>query len=99
MRCALGSKSGVTERKMFGGICFLLHGNMLCAASKRGFMFRVGPEGEAKALARRGARPMEMNGRRYRGFVRVDPAECTARQLPGWVSLAHTYVASLPRKK
>lgn len=97
MRRALARNRGVTERKMFGGICFLLHGNMLCAAGKHGFMFRVGPEGEAKALARRGARPMEMNGRRYGGFVRVDPAVCTARQLPGWV--ARAYVAALPPKK
>jgi TfoX N-terminal domain len=99
MRGALANRRGVTERRMFGGVCFLLRGNMLCAASKRGFMFRVGPEGEAKALARRGARPMEMNGRRYHGFVRVDPGLCTARQLPGWVALAHAYVASLPAKK
>ena len=99
MRRALARRRGVTERRMFGGICFLLHGNMLCAASKRGFMFRVGPESEAKALDRRGATPMEMNGRRYRGFVRVDPGLCTARQLPSWVALAHAYVAGLPPKK
>jgi hypothetical protein len=99
MRRALARRKGVTERRMFGGICFLLHGNMLCAASKRGLMFRVGPKGEPKALARRGAKPMEMNGRRYHGFVRVDPSQCSARQLPGWVALAHAYVASLPAKK
>jgi hypothetical protein len=99
MRSALTRRRGVTERKMFGGTCFLLHGNMLCAASKRGFMFRVGPEAEARALARRGAKPMEMNGRRYRGFVRVAPNLCSARQMPGWVALAHAYVAGLPPKE
>ena len=99
MRRALARSKGVTERKMFGGTCFLLNGNMLCAASKRGFMFRVGPDTEREALARPGASPMEMNSRRYRGFVRVDPNLCSDRRLPGWVALAHTYVARLPSKK
>jgi hypothetical protein len=99
MRSAMARRKGVTERKMFGGVCFLLHGNMLCAASKRGFLFRVGPDGETKALTRPGAKPMEMKGRRYRGYVRVDPDLCSARQLPGWVTLAHAYVAGLPPKR
>jgi hypothetical protein len=99
MRSALARRKGVTEQKMFGGVCFLLNGNMLCGSSKRGFMFRVGKDRRAEALARPGASPMEMNGRRYEGFVRVAPRLCTDRQLPDWVALAHAYVASLPHKK
>jgi TfoX N-terminal domain len=98
LRNALARRRGITERKMFGGLCFLLNGNMLCAAGKHGFMFRVGTEGEAEGLARSGASPMVMHSRRYRGFVRVDPSLCTDRQLPDWVALAHAYVASLPAK-
>jgi len=99
MRSALARRKGVTEQKMFGGLCFLLNGNMLCGSSKHGFMFRVGKERHAEALSRPGASPMEMNGRRFGGFVRVDPRLCTDRQLPGWVALAHAYVASLPPKE
>jgi hypothetical protein len=98
MRSALARRKGVTEQRMFGGLCFLLNGNMLCGSSKRGFMFRVGKDRHTEALARPGASPMEMNGRRYEGFVRVDPSLCTDRQLPGWVALAHAYVARLPPK-
>jgi hypothetical protein len=56
------------------------------------------PDRHAEALARPGASPMEMNGRRYEGFVRVAPGLCTDCQLPDWVALAHAYVASLPPK-
>jgi TfoX/Sxy family transcriptional regulator of competence genes len=99
LRNALALRKGVTEQKMFGGVCFLLNGNMLCGSSKRGFMFRVGKERHAEALSRPGASPMEMNGRRYEGFIRVDPSLCTNRQLPDWVALAHAHVALLPPKK
>src|SRR5262245_62060305 len=99
MRSALARRKGVTEQKMFGGLCFLLDGNMLCASSNRGYMFRVGKERQAEALSRPGASPMQMNGRPFAGFIRVDPRLCTDRQLTGWVDLAHAYVAGLPPKK
>src|SRR5690606_39055471 len=99
MRRALGELRGVTEKRMFGGICFLLHDHMLCGTSKHRFMFRVGKGQESEALARPGAMPMEMNGRRFRGFVWVDGSECTDRDLSGWVTLAQGYVAGLPPKE
>src|SRR5678815_6189222 len=63
MRAALRGKR-VKEKAMFGGVCFMLRDHMLCAASPRGYLFRVGKEQHAAALERPGARPMEMNGRR-----------------------------------
>ena len=97
MRAALRGKR-VKERPMFGGVCFLLRDHMLCAASPRGFLFRVGKEQHAAALARPGARPMEMNGRRYQGYVRVDPDQCDGRALRAWLGLAEKHVAALPPK-
>ena len=84
---------------MFGGVCFMLHDHMLCAASPRGYLFRVGKEQHRAALERPGARPMEMNGRRYEGYVRVDPDLCGSRALRAWIGLAEKQVASLPPKR
>jgi len=84
---------------MFGGVCFMLRDHMLCAASPRGYLFRVGKEQSGAALLRPGARIMEMNGRRYEGYVRVDPERCAGRALGEWLALAEKYVATLPSKR
>ncbi len=98
LRRVFTKRRGMTEKAMFGGICFLLRGNMLCGTAKQGFMFRVGKDQDAAALQRPGARPMDFTGRRMAGFVWVDPADCDARALKGWIALAERYVAALPRK-
>src|SRR5258708_14856231 len=98
LRRAMKSRKGVTEKKMFGGVCFLLLGNMLCAASKDHFMFRVGKEQDAKALKRPGASPMGFKGRRFPGFVWVDPNSCDSRAVKRWIALADNYVGTLPPK-
>lgn len=99
IRGALAGRRGVTEKKMFGGVCFMLRGHMLCGASKRGFMFRVGRELESAALARPGTKVMQMGGRRYHGFLRVDPVRCKGRDLKALITLAERHVASLPARK
>jgi len=99
VRAALKGRKGVTERNMFGGTCFLLREHMLCGTGKPGFMFRVGKERGGAALRRKGASPMEFNGRRFEGFVWVDPDACNARNLKSWIALAESYVAKLPPKK
>ena len=98
MRTALRGKR-VKEKAMFGGVCFMLRDHMLCAASPRGYLFRVGKEGSAAALLRPGARIMEMNGRRYEGYIRVDPAGCDEHALREWLTLAQKHVATLPPKR
>jgi TfoX/Sxy family transcriptional regulator of competence genes len=98
LRRAVAGCGPITEKKMFGGICFMLRGHMLCAVSSRGLLFRVGAANEAAALARPGARTMEMRGRRMHGYVRVDPAACRERDLADWVALAADCVAALPAK-
>ena len=63
------------------------------------FPFRVGRAQYAKALARRGARPVVRNGREFAGFVWVEPGACDARALRSWMVLAEDYVSSLPPKR
>jgi len=96
LRTALARRKGITEKRMFGGTCFLLKGNMLCGTGSGDFMFRVGKEAHAKALARPGAKPMRMNGRLMQGFIWVSPG---TRALASWIKLAADYVAGLPPKK
>jgi TfoX/Sxy family transcriptional regulator of competence genes len=97
VRAALADASAVSEVKMFGGLGFLLNGNMVAAASHRGLLVRVGEAGLADALAR-GAQPMVMNGRQMKGFVWV-PATSDARAVKSWLRGARTFVETLPVKK
>ena len=98
MRRALSRRKGIEERKMFGGYCWMLRGNMLCGVEVGRFMFRVGKELEAEALARHGASPMDITGRPMRGFVWVRAESAEGEALRAWIDLATRYVASLPPK-
>lgn len=97
LRAALPAK-GLHEQKMFGGIGFMLNGNMIAAASKRGLLLRVGKERYNEALARAGARPMEMRGREIEGYVRIDPDGLNEAALLSWLAMARAYVEKLPPK-
>lgn len=99
LRKALAGKAAVSEKKMMGGICFLLRGHMLCGTAKPGFMFRVGKEQDAEALTRPGATLRSFSGARKPGFVWVDPDLCDARALKGWIALAERYVKTLPSRR
>jgi TfoX/Sxy family transcriptional regulator of competence genes len=98
VRAALAGASPVREVKMFGGIGFMLNGNLIAAASDRGLLVRVGEQQDAEALARRGAEPMVMNGRTMKGFIRVKAA-LDARSVKSWLRLARSFVDTLPAKK
>jgi len=103
VRDALGTDPRITEKKMFGGLCFMLNGNMLCGVHSEkvggGAMFRVGPEGEPEALEFQGAKPMEMTGRRMKGFIDV-PAETLADSsgTKDLLALAIRFVGPMPAK-
>jgi TfoX/Sxy family transcriptional regulator of competence genes len=99
MRAALSGRRGIAEKRMFGGVCFLLRGNMLCGVGQDKFMFRVGKDQDAEALKRPGAKPMDFTGRPMAGFVWVEPAKCDARRLKRWIAMAERYVGALPAKK
>ena len=98
MRKALRRRVSIEEKKMFGGYCWMLHGNMLCGVEVGRFMFRVGKDLEAEALARPGARPMDITGRPMKGFVWVSADEALAAGLRSWIDLAAKYVRTLPPK-
>ena len=98
MRTALRSRAGVVEKKMFGGYCWMLRGNMLCGVEVGRFMFRVGAAQEAEALSRPGARPMDITGRPMTGFVWVDASATTGAALGTWIDLAARFVGGLPPK-
>jgi TfoX/Sxy family transcriptional regulator of competence genes len=96
VRAALADADPVREVKMFGGVAFMLHGNMVAAASHRGLLVRVGEQGVTDALAR-GAQPMLMNGRQMKGFVLI--ATPDARAVKSWLRVALEFVQTLPAKK
>jgi hypothetical protein len=98
MRRALARRTGVVERKMFGGFCWLLNGNMLCGVEVGRYMFRVGKELEAEALARPGAKPMDITGRPMRGIIWVDAEQANGLALSDWVDFAARFVGTLPPK-
>ena len=100
IRELLGAEAGLTERKLFGGLAFLIGGNMAVAASGQGgVLVRADPAQSDALLASTNARLMEMGGRRMRGWLRVDPSDVgTRRQLAKWVGLGAAYARSLPDK-
>jgi TfoX/Sxy family transcriptional regulator of competence genes len=100
IRELLADEPGVTEKKMFGGLAFLVNGNMAIAASGQGgLLVRVDAD-ESEALVKAGARPMEMRGRELPGWVRVDAdAVRTKKQLSAWVQRGVSFARSLPPKR
>ena len=98
MRAALKVRPGMVEKKMFGGFCWMLNGNMLCGVEVGRFMFRVGKNLETQALRRTGASPMDITGRPMRGFVWVQAEHAKGKNLNLWLDLATQYVGSLPEK-
>lgn len=100
IRELVGGQAELREQKMFGGLAFLIDGNMAVAASGRGgLMVRVDPMESGKLVSTTAAEPMEMRGREMRGWLRVSADDVrTKRQLARWVKLGTAYAASLPAK-
>jgi TfoX/Sxy family transcriptional regulator of competence genes len=100
VRAALSMAGGsIREVKMFGGIGFMLNGNMVAAVSKRGLLLRVGRDGYAAALAREGARAVEMRGRQMQGYISLEPSVLTDPGLKTWIAEASAFVRTLPPKR
>jgi TfoX/Sxy family transcriptional regulator of competence genes len=99
VRTALGRRSDVTERKMFGGLAFMLHGNMACGIMKDDLMLRLGPEAAAKTVKQKHARPMDFTGRPMTGMLYVAKEGVrTAKQLHAWLDKAEAFADTLPPK-
>jgi TfoX N-terminal domain len=101
IRELVSGESGLTEQKMFGGLAFLIGGNMAVAASGQGgILVRVEPGQSDMLVATTNARLMEMRGRSMQGWLRVDPEDVrTKGQLAKWVELGTAYAGSLPAKR
>jgi TfoX/Sxy family transcriptional regulator of competence genes len=101
IRELVGSESDLTEKKMFGGLAFLIGGNMAVAASGQGgALVRIDPAESDALVATTSAQPMEMRGRPMPGWLRVGPEDLrTDPQLARWVELGTSYARSLPAKR
>lgn len=99
MRADLGLLPGLSEKKMFGGLCFLLHGHMVCGVHKGGAMYRPGKPREAEALAA-GADPLSFTGRKMGGMVELDDGSFADDETRAILtSLSLTNAADLPPKE
>jgi TfoX/Sxy family transcriptional regulator of competence genes len=101
VRDLVQGEGGLTEQKMFGGIAFLIGGNMAVSASGQGgLLVRVDPAASDELVATGPARLMEMRGRPMRGWLRVDTEHVrTERELARWVAMGTAHARSLPAKR
>jgi TfoX/Sxy family transcriptional regulator of competence genes len=99
IRLTLAGHQGVTEKKMFGGIAFMVDGKMAVGVQKDDLMLRVSAQEYEQALARPHVRPMDFTGRPMVGFLYVAPGGCEAdSDLRMWVNMAVACAHSLPAK-
>jgi len=99
IRDELAPHGYVTERKMFGGLAFMVAGNMCCGVTDSDLMLRLGAHGADAALDQPHVRPMDFTGRPLSGFVYVAPqATATAPDLRRWLGSALVFVSTLPPK-
>ena len=101
IRELVGRERGLTEKQMFGGLAFLINGNMAVSASGQGgLLLRVDPEQTDALVKKPHAQPFEMRGRSMQGWLRVDMEGLrTKRQLQPWVARGVAYARSLPSKR
>lgn len=99
VRAALSSEQAMTEREMFGGIGFMIAGNMACGVSGDDLIVRVGPDDYVSALNEEGVSEFDMTGRPMRGWVVVEPAAIpTDSELHRWVQRGLSFARTLPAK-
>jgi hypothetical protein len=100
VRAVLATKPGFTEKKMFGGLCFLLGGNMTCGIVADKLMLRVNPEETAALLKDKHIVPMDFTGKPAKGMVYVLPAGTKSfKSLAAWVEKSVAFVRTMPGKK
>ncbi|HKN57765.1 MAG TPA: TfoX/Sxy family protein [Gemmatimonadaceae bacterium] len=100
IRTQLGKKKGLTEKKMFGGLAFMLNGNMSCGVHKSEMIVRLAPEETDKALSEKHTRIFDLSGGRpMKGWILIEPEGVkTDKELAKWVETGVKYAASLPPK-
>jgi TfoX/Sxy family transcriptional regulator of competence genes len=98
VRERLGTSPGVTEKRMFGGIAFLTHGNMTVGVRGDELIARISPDDTDAALAQPGVRVFDITGKPMRGWVLVGGEQLDNDDLDRWIAQAKTFVATLPPK-
>ena len=99
VREVLGPRRDLLEKRMFGGLAFMVGGHMTVGINGESLMVRTGPGGMDEALAQPHARPMDFTGKPLKGFVYVDPPGVESEaQLASWIDRALAFTASLPAK-
>lgn len=99
IRDALRNQPDVDEKRMFGGLTFMVRGNMCCGVVGEELVARVGPEGYDEALRNPYARPMDFTGKPMKGFVYVAPdGFASDLDLQDWIDMAVQFVETLPAK-
>lgn len=99
VRETLRDKAGIVEKKMFGGVGFMLQGNMACGVNKDDLIVRVGPDGYQAALEKRNTKPFDLTGRPMKGWVVVTREGYKADEdLKRWVETGVVFASSLPPK-
>ena len=99
IRAVLKRQPGITEKNMFGGVCCLLHGNMLVGIWKDSLIARLGPEVGTAALSQPHVRPMDITGKPMKGWVIIAPTGLvTEKDLKSWITLAIEFVKGLEPK-
>jgi TfoX/Sxy family transcriptional regulator of competence genes len=99
IRTALKSRRGITERKMFGGLCFMLNGHMVCGVLNDDLVLHLGPDAAEKALDRPHVRPMDFTGKPLKSMVYIAPPGFKRTDaLNRWLTKALNLAASLPPK-
>ena len=99
MQRVVAARAGVTEKKMFGGVCFLLDGKMFCGIVKDEMMVRVGPAAHESALAEPHVRPMDFTGKPMAGYIYVEPEGlATDQALKRWMEAGLKFVATVETK-
>jgi TfoX/Sxy family transcriptional regulator of competence genes len=98
VRELLGERTDVTERRMFGGLTFMVAGHMCCGINTDELILRLAPKAEAAALNAPHARPMDFTGRPMRGSVTIAPSGLKPTALTRWIAQAVAHAESLPPK-
>jgi TfoX/Sxy family transcriptional regulator of competence genes len=100
VRGLLGGEAGLSETRMFGGIAFLINGNMACGVNKDALIVRLDPASQEAAMAEPGAREFDLSARPMKGWIMVDPVGyAKPAQLKKWVGRGVTVARRLPPKR
>jgi len=91
-------KKGFTRKEMFGGVGFMLNGNMCVGVHKDDLIIRFDPGSSEEIMVKKGTKPFDITGRPMKGWLLVEPEGTKGTQLKGWVDLALRFVKTLPKK-